>query len=687
MELRDLNYEKQVYTALLGKVIGVYLGGPFEGWSKERIQEKWGAITRYVHEDCGVPLVVEDDDISGTLTFVRALSESGAYAETTGEFFGKNWLNFLIPFKTILWWGGMSHSTEHTAYIRLTQGHSSPESGSMALNGREVSEQIGAQIFIDCYGMVVPGNPREAARLAGMSARVSHDGEAVYGAQVMAAMVSLAFTVKDIDAVLDGAIEVIPQDSLIAQVHRDVRQWCRENSDWNDTFARINERYGYSRYGGNCHVVPNHAVMVMAWSYGHNDFFKTMSIVATAGWDTDCNAGNVGSVSALIAGLEHLGDTYDFHTPFADRLIIPTADGTRTYTDVLEQALSVASIGRKIMGWEPLKAPKHGARYHFEMQEALQGFMPKTGTPAGNVRVRNIVAPEGFAGTRCLEVQFRNCGAIETPLACEPDCTNISQKNFTPAIYDGNTVAMHGRLAKADSSVRLYLRLASGEIVTSENAIPQNIQGDFVLSWNAQFHGIAIALGVECADEGTLWIDSIGIGGRAHFNAEESGLDMGWISSASQLRPWSFSNDSHNGYRYIISNSEPAVLVTGNRTWGDVLLDVEFKIHAADRAGVIFNYQGLQRWNGVIFTRDRVQLVRNLYGEEILAEAPFAYEENRPMQLGIRHQGNTISVLLDGQELFTQEEPRLTCGGAGLFAQCGLCGFGQFTADATTISG
>ena len=82
------DYERKVYTALLGKVIGVYLGRPFEGWTKEAIQKKWGAITRYVHADRGVPLVVADDDISGTLTFIRALTDSGLYEETPEEFFG-----------------------------------------------------------------------------------------------------------------------------------------------------------------------------------------------------------------------------------------------------------------------------------------------------------------------------------------------------------------------------------------------------------------------------------------------------------------------------------------------------------------------------------------------------------------------------------------------------------------------
>ena len=36
------SYEQQVYAAVLGKMAGVYLGRPFEGWSRERIRERWG---------------------------------------------------------------------------------------------------------------------------------------------------------------------------------------------------------------------------------------------------------------------------------------------------------------------------------------------------------------------------------------------------------------------------------------------------------------------------------------------------------------------------------------------------------------------------------------------------------------------------------------------------------------------
>ena len=71
------DYMERVYAGVLGKIIGVYLGRPFEGWHYEPIMEHLGEINYYVHEQFGAPLVVPDDDISGTFTFLRALPDNG----------------------------------------------------------------------------------------------------------------------------------------------------------------------------------------------------------------------------------------------------------------------------------------------------------------------------------------------------------------------------------------------------------------------------------------------------------------------------------------------------------------------------------------------------------------------------------------------------------------------------------
>jgi len=145
------DYAERVYAGVLGKIIGVYVGRPFEGWTYQHIMQELGEIDYYVNDRLPwkPPLVVTDDDITGTFTFLRALPDNGNSLDLTPAQIGQTWLNYIIEERTILWWGGLGNSTEHTAYLRLKNGVQAPDSGSIALNGKIVAEQIGAQIFID----------------------------------------------------------------------------------------------------------------------------------------------------------------------------------------------------------------------------------------------------------------------------------------------------------------------------------------------------------------------------------------------------------------------------------------------------------------------------------------------------------------------------------------------------------
>ena len=50
------DYAERVYDGVLGKLIGVYLGRPFEGWTYERILAELGPIDYYVNERRDVKL-------------------------------------------------------------------------------------------------------------------------------------------------------------------------------------------------------------------------------------------------------------------------------------------------------------------------------------------------------------------------------------------------------------------------------------------------------------------------------------------------------------------------------------------------------------------------------------------------------------------------------------------------------
>jgi ADP-ribosylglycohydrolase len=369
-----VDYLERVYAGVLGKIIGVYVGRPFEGWTHQRIVQELGAIHHYVHEKLGAPLVVTDDDVSGTFAFVRALEEHGATAELSAEDIGKTWLNNVIEDRTIFWWGGRGISTEHTAFLNLKKGISAPHSGSIQTNGKTVAEQIGAQIFIDGWALVAPGSPSLAAKLAKAAGSVSHDGESVHAAILWAAMEAEAFISKDVDHLIDVGLKYIPNDSLIATLIGDVRSWVKEDGDWRKTRQRIEDKYGYDKFCGVCHVVPNHGIMVMALVYAGHNFHEAIHIINTCGWDTDCNSGNVGCLVAIMNGLTTFEGGPDWRGPLADRALISSADGGYSINNAGRIAYDIANMGRRLADQLPLDPPKDGAQFHFSLPGSVQGF-------------------------------------------------------------------------------------------------------------------------------------------------------------------------------------------------------------------------------------------------------------------------------------------------------------------------
>ena len=313
----------------------------------------------------------------------------------------------------------------------------------MELNGKTVAEQIGSQIFIDGWGMIVPGDPERAADFARRAGSVSHDGEAIYGAQVIAAMEAQAFVESDLNRLIDVGVSVIPADSTIARLIGDIREWHAAEPDWRKTRERIAANYGYDKYIGNCHMVPNHALIIMSLLYGDDDFGKSLMIVNTAGWDTDCNSGNVGALLGIKNGLEGIdSSSYDWRGPVADRMYLATADGGRAITDAVIETFQVVNIGRALAGEPPL-APKDGARFHFELPGSVQGFQGDH----PSVTVDNV-ADRSADGTRMLAVRWTDERpdspvVATTPTFIPPEAIFIPGSYTllaSPTLYPGQAV-------------------------------------------------------------------------------------------------------------------------------------------------------------------------------------------------------------------------------------------------------
>jgi ADP-ribosylglycohydrolase len=632
------DYAERVYAGVLGKIVGVYLGRPFEQWTHEQIEERLGEITGYV--DGPNPLVVTDDDISGTFTFLRALADYGP--DVTPEQIGQTWLNYVVEGRSTHWWGGVGVSVEHTVYLHLKDGLRAPETGSAALNGKVLSEQIGAQIFIDGWAMACPGDPERAADLARRAASVSHDGEAVYAAQVVAAMEAQAFVEPDVGRLLGTGASMIPRESVIARMIDDIRDWHGADCDWRRTRERIDERYGYHRYRGVCHVVPNHGLIVLGLLYGEGDFDRSLTIVNTAGWDTDCNSGNLGCLLGIRNGLSGIADRW--REPVRDRMYLSSADGSRAITDAATEAVHVVNAGRLLAGEPPWRPP----RFHFSFPGSVQGFDAPHADGAlavDGVAVTPTFVPREALGMTGYELQ-----------AC-------------PTLYAGQTVRAVVEGATARLLVRVYG--ADDKLVTLRG--PQG-----TLEWRVpDTGGRPIAeVGVETA--GPARLRSLTWDGEPDVTfapADGSMWRHAWVRGVDR---W----DAHWPEPFRLTQDRGrGLLIQGTREWTD------YEVHAAvvpetvAAAGIAARVQGLRRYYALLLWQDRVVLVRELDGPAILAEAPLERRDYaEPYELSLRVSGSRLSATVDRRTRLVAEDRELAGGAVAL-----VCEQGCLTCDAVRV--
>ena len=294
------HYIEKVYAGWLGKLIGIRMGSAIEGWDYHKIRRVLGELDGYPHS---YKNFAADDDSNGPLFFIRGLAECRDRQRFSPQDVGDALLNYAPYEHGFFWWGGYGVSTEHTAYLNLQAGIPAPRSGSIAQNGAAVAEQIGGQIFIDPWGYVAPGDPALAASLAEKAASVTHDGNGVYGGIYVACCISLAFVEPDLPTVLEKALAYIPADCEYARVVRAVGDFHQAHpQDWRDCYRFVEENFGYDKYPGNCHIIPNAGVMVLSMLYGEGDFGRPCASATCAAGTRTATWATWGASWASTAG-------------------------------------------------------------------------------------------------------------------------------------------------------------------------------------------------------------------------------------------------------------------------------------------------------------------------------------------------------------------------------------------------
>lgn len=683
VDVTSAEFAERVYACVVGKILGVYLGRPVEGWPYARVRAEFGQITRFPALELGEPLIVADDDISASFLFPRVVEDDVAAVSLAG--ISDNWLNYIIEGKSVLWWGGLGRSTEHTALVNLKHGARAPESGSTASNGSTLAEQIGALIFNDNFSLLYPGSPDEAAEASRVAASVSHDGAALEAVAYMAALRAELFLDDDLRAVAGRSLSVVGDERVVRVVRR-VLDLTDAHDDWRTVRDVVDAEFGYAVMPGPCHVLSNLGVILMALLMGH-DVLECAGIAASAGFDSDSNAGVVGGTAALRYGLAGLRSASAHRQIMAERMLVVSAEGGECVTDATREASRLVDMAKVIRhGTRPTWHER--PRFTFPWPGSLQGFTACPYVDSGEPHI------EADAG---LRVRVTKAGvAISTPTFLEP---GDEKANFStiasPTLVGGQQVILE-LSADSPTTVTPYVLVTTPDgvrTVTGEDAtIPAGTAS--TLGWRVPDLGrdVAFRFGIQARSlggEAELRIASIDWRG-APERFELQGVMQAdiWDLDPVPLRAWVSAADNFEAdYDLAIAVAQTrgrGTATTGTRDWTDYEVSAECRPSLHRAFGLIGRARGLRRYYAVRVTPTDAALICASDGEEnILASVPVAPARDEVVTVALRFDGGRISAVVGGTTLSATDDT-IHSGGAGLLVEEGSFAVDHFVVKALT---
>ncbi len=387
-------------------------------------------------------------------------------------------------------------------------------------------------------------------------------------------------------------------------------------------------------------------------------------------------------------GLAGIDSGPDWRGPVADRMYLATADGGRAITDALTESYHIVNVGRALAGAPPL-APKDGARYHFSLPGAVQGFMADTSPDAlGAASVEQSAGPsKGGAGSLAIHFHAIAPGRIArvgTPtfIPSRHEADYFIKRGYalyaSPSLYSGQ--AVRARIAAAGDNAQPVVANLYVAVYTADDGIdwlrgPQQTLAPGALAdlaWTIpSTGGLPIsAVGVEVASatraDGTVYLDSLTWDGAPDIVLANPGGEgvmwrRAWVNGVDQYDYW-----WPEAYR-LVQNRGRGLLSQGTRTWTDYTVRAAITLHLATAAGLAARVQGMQRYYALLLTRDgTARLVKALDGDTVLAECPFAWTFGATYDFALTVRGTHIEAAIDGQVLFAVEDADRPLEGGGV---------------------
>lgn len=648
------DYNNRVYAGWLGKVIGVRFGAPLENWTYDHIQRHLGELEWYAFGEGG-KVFKPDDDTCVPMILIRAVEDYGD--DPTAAQMGDTLLNYIGDQHGSFWWGGYGISTEHTAYLNLANGIPAPRSGSIAQNGAALAEQIGGQIFSDIWGLVAPNDPARAAELAARASSVTHDGAAVDGGRFIAALVSAAFSEADPGKLIEIGLAQVTPGGEFARVTQAVVDFHRDQpDDWRACYQYIYENFGYDRYPGVVHIIPNAGIVAMGLLYGEGDFSKTIRITNMGGWDTDCNVGNVGCIMGVALGVDAIDSRW--REPINDVLVAANVVGVRNILTIPQCVDLFTTLGRRLAG-ETATPP--APRYHFRYPGSLNAFEVHGERAIPTHRWQDVVDGEPVLRASIRKLNKKGELHVFTRTSYRPSdlSANSYGAQFTPIIAPGQTVRARIHLPDDAPPEGVYAALYvfdrnSGDIHQAEGVelTPgawRTLEYTLPPMTDVDLSEVGVTLRVlepvwERGSVALAWLDWDGAADyRTTFTKARN--ETGAISGWTHLRGyWRVEDGAFHG-----SGPGDNETYTGDIRWTDYRVRATLTPLIGEHHAVLVRVQGALRSYAVGLAPDgQFALYKKDRDYTQVASTPFAWALGQSYTLDVTVRGAEISATVEG---------------------------------------
>ncbi|HWL13431.1 MAG TPA: ADP-ribosylglycohydrolase family protein [Ureibacillus sp.] len=688
------DYLEKVYASILAMNAGIRLGAPVEPpeWTADMIQDVFGEIKDYVKE---YQVFSADDDANGPIFFIRSMLDYAKNRPLQPQDVAKTWLNYIREGIGMIWWGGDQISTEHTAYLNLKKGIPAPRSGSIEQNGEILAEQIGGQIFIDSFGLVFPNNPSKAAEYAEIAASISHDRNGIYGARFIAACISLAFTKESVQEIIQEALKQIPADSTYAMVVRSVIDFHKDNpADFRACRGFLEDEWGYDKYGGICHIIPNAGICILALLYGEGNVSRTIEIATMCGWDTDCNAGSVGSIVGALNGIAGIAPNY--RRPINDCIVASSVSGYLNIVDLPTFAKQVALLGYHEAGEEQpvelvnsykekeiyfdfsLPGSTHGFRTSYPFKTFLRHSENKGYTKSGSLEIIVFRMYEGDRSTVFYRTFYRRNLFMDEKYS----------PTFAPTAYSGQKVSMKVRVERLHGKeivLTPYIRTTSDKkmIATMEPMIVDNLwqtieftipdtNGDLIEEVGLMIHSDSTRTDRAF---GKIFLDEFRIYGQPSYQIDfkKQAVEFNCVTPFAHHRGnWTLAKD-----QLTMESDEDCASFTGHYYMEEAIIESQICPEKGSAHGINFRALGAEQYYFAGFTSDdKVAIGVKNFDTTILATTDYAWKHGELYQLKVKAIDNNLSFYINGELLLTVKDDTYLHGMWGFYAfEGGKCSY------------